>query len=181
MEKEDENITIVNHILEHIAEWKDVVSSPADVTITRLSGLSNACYRVEFKPHLVKPGMTLTKLLYRRFEQDLTDKRIEQAIFKTKSEDGTGPKLYFQNNQYRIEGFFDGRPLSIWEMRNQIIYLNYAELMVEFNFSSVAWERIQAIKPKDPNDLFIHQVINEWGPNLLAKIEDIKANLKAAG
>jgi hypothetical protein len=34
-------------------------------------------------------------VLYRKFEQELTDKRIEQSIFEVKSEDGTGPKLYF--------------------------------------------------------------------------------------
>jgi hypothetical protein len=77
-------------------------------------------------------------LLYRRFEQDLTDKRIEQAIFEAKSADGTGPKLYFQNTTYRIEGFFDGRPITIWEMRNPMIYTKYAELMVDYNFSPVA-------------------------------------------
>lgn len=58
-------------------------------------------------------------VLYRRFEQDLTDKRIEQAIFEIKSNDGTGPKLHFQNYTYRIEGFFEGRTITIWEMRNK--------------------------------------------------------------
>ena len=74
-------------------------------------------------------------ILYRRFEQDLTDKRIEQAIFETKSEDGTGPKLFFQNDTYRIEGFFEGRPISIWEMRNPFVYLKYADMICDYNFS----------------------------------------------
>jgi len=29
--------------------------------------------------------------------------------------------------------------------------------------------------------MFMHQVLNEWGPQLLAKIEDIKAALTASG
>ena len=94
-----------------------------------MSGLSNACFRVELTPQSVeqlktegKPMPDPALLLYRRFEQELTDRRIEQAIFATKSEDGSGPKLYFQDNEYRIEGFFEGRPISIWEMRNPYIY-----------------------------------------------------------
>jgi len=59
-----------------------------------------------------------------------------------KSNDGTGPKLFYQNNTYRIESFFEGRPLSIWEMRNPMIGRKYAELMVDYNFSPVAREKI---------------------------------------
>lgn len=95
-------------------------------------------------------------LLYRRFEQELTDRRIEEAIFKTKSEDGTGPKLYFMNNDYRIEGFFEGRPISIWEMRNPLIYLDYARFICDYNFNTVAQKRIMEFKQMDENDLFIH-------------------------
>jgi hypothetical protein len=39
-------------------------------------------------------------------------------VYVIKAEDGTGPELHFQNKEYRIEGFFEGRPLTIWEMRN---------------------------------------------------------------
>jgi len=69
---------------------------------------------------------------------------------------------------YRIEGFFDGRPITIWEMRNPMIYTKYAEMMVDYNFSPVAIQRIQEINPKDKNNLFIHQVIKIWGPQLQA-------------
>ena len=81
-------------------------------------------------------------MLYRKFEQELTDRRIEQAIFETKSEDGTGPKLYFQNMEYRIEGFFHGRPITIWEMRNHLIEMKYAEIICDYNFSPVVQEKI---------------------------------------
>ena len=85
---------IFERIITHIPEWKQSVRSAEELSIRRLSGLSNACFRVTFKDGVnktVEPKV----LLYRRFEQDLTDKKIEQAIFETKSADGTGPKLYF--------------------------------------------------------------------------------------
>ena len=111
----------------------------------------------------------------------MTDKRIEQSIFATKSDDGTGPKLHYQAVEYRIEGYYHGRPISIWEMRNPFIYLEYAKMICDFNFSKVAQEKIEAIKPKDKNDLFAHQVINDWGPKLQGFIKDVKSALSAKG
>jgi hypothetical protein len=73
-------------------------------------------------------------VLFRIFEQELTDRRIEQAIFKVRSEEGTGPKLLFQDDKYRVEGFFEGRPITIWEMRNPTIYRAYAEMICHYNF-----------------------------------------------
>ena len=119
-------------------EWARVIKSPDQINIKRQSGLSNACFRVWPKDESQLQLGVPRVLLYRRFEQDLTDRRIEQAIFSVKSEQGTGPKLYYQNDTYRIESFFEGRPLSIWEMRNPLIQENYAKLMVDYNFSPEA-------------------------------------------
>ena len=146
--------------------------------IKRLSGLSNACFRVKIKDQVATNVKEPRTLLYRRFEQELTDRRIEEAIFKTKSEDGTGPKLYFMNNDYRIEGFFEGRPISIWEMRNPLIYLDYARFICDYNFNSVAQKRIMEFKQMDENDLFIHQVLRDWGPTLQSKLKDMKLALQ---
>ena len=82
-------------------------------------------------------------MLYRKFEQEFTDRPIEQAIFEAKSEDGTGPKLYFQNMEYRIESYIHGRPISIWEMRNPLIYMKLAEMFCDYNFSAVVQEKIK--------------------------------------
>jgi hypothetical protein len=118
-------------------------------------------------------------LLYRRFEQELTDKRIEQAIFEEKSADRSGPKLYFQNEKYRIEGFFEGRPITIWEMRNPVVFNNYSEIICRFNFSKATNDRIQALLPNHQDNLFVLKVIKEWGPALEAKLPKMKSQLKA--
>ena len=60
-----------------------------------MSGLSNACFRVHIPDGKHESISEPRTLLYRRFEQDLTDKRIEQGIFDIKSKNETGPKLYF--------------------------------------------------------------------------------------
>ena len=139
-----EQTIIFDRMVENIELWKLHVKSVDDFTIKRLSGLSNACFRVQIKEgHCLEIEDPQTRtILYRRFELDLTDKRIEQAIFLTKSEDGTGPKLHHQAKEYRIEGFFHGRPLTIWELGNPMVYKAYANMICDFNFSEVAQERI---------------------------------------
>jgi len=37
------------------------------------------------------------------------------------SEAGLGPKLIYGSSSFRIEGFFEGRPLTIWELRNPVV------------------------------------------------------------
>ena len=88
--------------------------------------------------------------------------------------------MYFQNKEYRIEQFFHGRPLSIWEMRNPMIYLKYAETICEYNFSDQVTTTISEICPMDPKNLFIHQVLKEWAPTLLSNIDAIKTALTEA-
>jgi len=40
---------------------------------------------------------------------------------------------------------------------------------------------VNKIEELDPNNLFIHQVIKQWGPNLEKKIGTIKSQLKESG
>jgi hypothetical protein len=84
------------------------------------------------------------------------------------------------NKEYRIEGFFEGRPISIWEMRNPIIYLDYARFMCDYNFNSVACKKIQEFWAADENDMFVHKVLREWAPSLQKKLPEMKAALKSA-
>ena len=104
---------ILKHIKAHVESWEAVTLD--QISVAKLSGLSNSCYRVHVEaPSAVQP----TTLLYRKFECELIDKRVEATIFESMSSQGLGPKLLFQNTEYRIEEFFDGRQITIWEMRN---------------------------------------------------------------
>ena len=103
--------------------------------------MSNACYRVE------TPGFEA--LLYRKFECQIVDRDVEAIIFRRASEQHLGPKLIFQNANYRIEEFLDARPLSIWEMRNPEILRNAIRTMFEFNTNNEMYFAMKQILPKE--------------------------------
>ena len=65
--------------------------------------------------------------MFRLFEQELTDRRIEQKIFAAQSESGMGPKLHYQQYEWRIEQFIPSRTMNIWEMRNPVIFTEMAK------------------------------------------------------
>ena len=93
------------------------------------------------------------------------------------SDKGLGPQLVYQNDDFRIESFFDGRPLTIWEMRNPTIMRLVAKAIYEMHHVSGSAERVQEYRPLDKSQLAIDKIINEWGPASLARIAKIKAKL----
>lgn len=104
-----------------------------------MSGLSNACFKVTLRDGLTaEPSV----ILYRRFEQTLTDMRIEEAIFKVNSDDGTGPKLHYQNAEFRIESFYEGRVISIWELRNPAILKSLVKMICRYQFHPVTNQKV---------------------------------------
>ena len=149
---QEPNITVVNEgekpevILErcqkHIESWKSLRAD--QIKITRLSGMSNAVYKVSLiDGRAIEPDT----LLYRKFLCEVVDKRVEAAIFESMSDQGLGPKLIFRCDEYRIEGFFHGRPLTIWEARNPLMMKYVAKAIFEFNFNQDAMDRVLALKP----------------------------------
>jgi hypothetical protein len=99
-----------------------------------MSGMSNACYRVECEKLEQNPK----PLLYKKFECKVINKQVEALIFKTMSDSGLGPKYIYQTDEYRIEEFLDARPISIWEMRNPIFLTSIAKAIHDFNFNELA-------------------------------------------
>ena len=85
---------ILKRIQEQFVAWREAVTIDM-VDIKRLSGLSNACYRVSAKDSVRLPDETPRVLLYRKFECQVIDKRVEEVIFKCMSDTGLGPKLLF--------------------------------------------------------------------------------------
>lgn len=75
----EEQIKIYKHILELLPEWQKLVSSPMDLTYTRLKGNSNACFRVSLKETIITADDSSIprQLLYRRYEQTVVDKSVE--------------------------------------------------------------------------------------------------------
>lgn len=53
--------------------------------------------------------------------------------------------MHFQNEHYRIEGFFDGRPLTIWELRNPFFTQKFVETLFRLHEKSGNAAAINAI------------------------------------
>ena len=75
-QKTEDYQLIFDRITKHIPHWKETLASVDELSIIRLKGNSNSCFRVEIKDG-VKKTLEPKTLLYRRFEQDQTDKMIE--------------------------------------------------------------------------------------------------------
>jgi hypothetical protein len=107
MESTIEEDQLVNKVLSdikaHVEPWRKDCLQPKHIGLTRLSGLSNACYRVKINPDseadegqrnlldAIEPKM----LLYRVFECAIVNWKMENEIFKSLSDQNLGPKLYF--------------------------------------------------------------------------------------
>ena len=89
--------------------------------------------------------------------------------------------MIFQDDTIRIEEYFDGRPISIWEMRNKNIYARFAEMICHYNFNQRAKNEVQMHSPLDVQKLYFHQVLDKWAPSVLERIEDMKKELEKAG
>ena len=75
----------------------------------------------------------------------VVDRATEAAYFQCMSDSGLGPKLiaYDPDLLYRIEEFFEGRPLTIWELRNPVMMQSYAKAVFNMHTKSGAAEAIQ--------------------------------------
>ena len=76
VERGEKPDVILAHIKEHLPSWAPI-SSVDQLEIKKMSGLSNACYRVHVKDGGIEP----TTLLYRKFECEIVDKKVEGTIF----------------------------------------------------------------------------------------------------
>lgn len=134
-----------------------------------MAGLSNACYRVS------SPGVQV--ILYRKFECKVIDKNVEALIFRIASEQELGPKLLFQCPDFRLEAFLEGRPLSIWEMRNPVFMDAFVDKIFNFNFNETLQTELAKILPLDRENLFADVAANKWGPEVKERFPSMRGKL----
>ena len=102
--------TVIARIGKQFTDWRQSVNSLDQVEILRLNGLSNACYRVKLNDNVVLSDPDTPRVvIYRKYECDIIDLHIEKAIFRSMSDSGIGPKLFYQGDNYRIEEYIEGR------------------------------------------------------------------------
>ena len=139
--------------------------------------MSNTCYKVKILDG-IESSIELRSVLYRKFVCEIIDKDVEAAIFKSMSDQGLGPKLIFWNYQYRIEEFFEGRSLSLWEVRNPTIMQLVAKVIFEFNFNQDAIDKVLAIKPLNIEKLGVDSAV-EWSKTVKERLPRIQSKLKS--
>ena len=101
---------VIARIGKQFTDWRQTVHSLDQVEILRLNGLSNACYRVKLNDNVVLSDPDTPRVvIYRKYECDIIDLHIEKAIFKSMSDSGIGPRLFYQGDNYRIEEYIEGR------------------------------------------------------------------------
>jgi len=178
-EKGEREEVIISNILEHVQGWSDAVQAPEQVEIKLLNGLSNACYKVALKGDVQLPPncQSPRKLLYRKFECEIVNKQVEATLFEEMSEAGLGPKLIHGSAKFRIEGFFEGRPLTIWELRNPVVMEEATKAIFEFHYNNRAIDAIHAIIPMQWDRLGIDTAIEEWGPAVITRIGKMRSKL----
>ena len=143
-----------------------------------MAGMSNACYRVSIaEAH--REGIVPDTVLYRKFLCEVVDKQVEATVFQSMSDQGLGPKLYFRDDEYRIEGFFHGRPLTIWEARNPRMMQLVAKAIFDYNYNQDAIDRVSAFKPMNREQLgadsgiaWAKEVVEERFPRIEGKLKD---------
>lgn len=111
-------------------------------------------------------------LLYRVFECAIVDWEMENVLFKSLSDQNIGPKLYYQCAEYRIEGFFLSRALTIFEMRNDIFLEAYAEKICDFNYNKDAKEKVLQFIPMDK--IYARTWMNEWVVDVKKRMPSIR-------
>jgi hypothetical protein len=78
----EEHSTIMNEIRANYKPWANVDNG--SVTLRRLSGLSNACYKVAITKGNLKIDHKV--ILFRRFENKICDATFEHLVFKSMSD-----------------------------------------------------------------------------------------------
>ena len=95
---------------------------------------------------------------------------VSSMVFETFSDQGIGPKCYFQNENYRLEESYDSRPITIFEMRNPVFLNQIIEKTFKINYNEVLKSKLlEAGGGKFPTQVEILR--NEWLPKLFEKYQ----------
>lgn len=91
-----------------------------------------------------------------------------------------GVHNYFMNQEYRIESFFDGRPLKVFELSNKVIMKAYAEKCCDFNFNEGISQVMTSIQKADKNNTSFDVAIEQWGNNVNQRYQTFVDKLEAS-
>ena len=70
------------------------------------------------------------------------------------------------------------RPLTIWEMRNDVFMGAFAEKICHFNYNKEARDKVLQLQPM--TKLYIEETIKEWHPQVVLKLDQIRTSLDSS-
>lgn len=158
---------VFDRVKSNLPDWKDATFNKT--TFKRMCGLSNFVMRVAHEG--------CQTVLYRVYENEHADAKLELAVFRAVSDEGIGPKLLFAGDNWRLERFFEGRPISIWEMRNPFLMNRVADLLFNFNWNQKVREEAAKIIPMNKDNLYIDMFIDDWAPSVKEQFPSMRSRL----
>jgi len=144
-----------------LPSWKN--TTPDSICVDRLFGMSNLTLAVSIKdPFLLSQNIFPTKVLLRIFPEHgsrVISRSKEHAIFTHLAETPNGIKMYYSCPQYRIEEFFDGEKLSMFELNNKLMMKHIATMFCDYHHDPVLFNIIGQFDPKVP---FAERWLTDW-------------------
>mmetsp|Transcript_38389 Transcript_38389/g.34190 ORF Transcript_38389/g.34190 Transcript_38389/m.34190 type:complete len:112 (+) Transcript_38389:116-451(+) len=103
----DNNKEFKNYIKATLPDWASI--SDNDIIIEKLTSLSNIVFKVTSKKE-VSPN----PIIFRKFatKEGVVDREKESLVFLEMSKRGLGPKCYGGDDKYRLEEYFNARPIK---------------------------------------------------------------------
>ena len=109
------------------------------------------------------------------FLNQIGNKDFERVIFRAASDEKIGPKCLFESDDFRLESFFEGRPLTVWEMRNPTLMMACCDKLFAYNFNTKIRAACEQVQKADKNHLYIDTIINEWASEVQTKLLEWRA------
>ncbi|CDW72016.1 UNKNOWN [Stylonychia lemnae] len=120
-------------LTENLKNWQNV-KSKTDLEISVPGGFTGTTFLLKNK--LTEKSINNPVILKLHIEGRRPGLQKEMKFAEILSEQGWGPEIYFQCDQFRIERFLELIPMGIYEMRNPYYMSSIVQKLVEFEHNS---------------------------------------------
>lgn len=124
MEHHD-SLRYAKFVLSILSKWKHLTEE--DMKFERMKGMTNKVYKVT----LDHKGKEPKEVILRQFcgVEGVVDQDKEAKVFKAMSESGLGPRCLGEDNDLRLEEFFDARDIKASEYKEKFMRRRLAQVL----------------------------------------------------
>jgi len=142
----------------HMPAWKDIEFAPEDLILVPYKSLTNTIISAELPRADANPRKVLVRIF--ADTSKIINQRKERAIFSEVANQGMGPKVIVESDDFRIEQFIESRMLTNFELRNRTLMRIFAELLCDFHYSKNLDSQLVKVEKKEKP--FIVTILDEW-------------------